>query len=449
MLQIFKQTKYDFIGKRFIAYGASVAVLVIGLGSLAIRHGPNYGVDFTGGILLQIHFEKPISTDHIRGALGEMNLATAEIQRLGTASDFLIRMKGTEMAEAGADTAAPTVLMVSAVPNPTAGAKTITLKAEVSDERSGNSVIDSVQYQINHSGRWVEMSAAEAFDKPLEDAIVTIPVEGWKIDSTYVLSVRGRDRAKNWSQSFDVNVHASAAGDTALPAGFVRLVPPAAGVGVLGAAPGPGESLKSPGEKLARLLAAKYPDNPPRIDNEEVVGPKVGRELRTKAFWALVVGLGLIMVYVWFRFDFRFGAASVLSLAHDSLVTLGFMSLLNMEFTLQSVAVLLTIVGYSINDTIVVADRIRENRRLMRRESLANIVNASVNQTLSRTVITSLTVVLVLLFLFFLGGRVIHDFSLALLFGVFVGTYSSIFVVAAVVVDWERLAPSRVDKKKR
>jgi preprotein translocase SecF subunit len=449
MLQIFKQTNYDFIGRRFIAYGVSIALLLVSLISLALRGGPNYGVDFTGGVLLQLHFDRPISTDQIRATMGEMNMATAEIQRLGTANDFLIRTRGVEIEAAGADTSGPEVLIATVTPNPTAGARTVTLKAQVSDERYGDARIDSVQFRVQPAGAWTEMSAVETFDKSLEEAIVTLPVEGWRGDSTYAVLVRARDALGNWGPSLEVRVRATAAGDTALPVDFVRVVPPPA----RGVSPalmgGEGEALRSPGERLAALIKARFPDNPPRIDNEELVGPKVGRELRSRALWALLAGLGLILVYVWFRFDFRFGVAAVLSMAHDAVVILGFMSVLNMEFTLQSVAVLLTIVGYSINDSIVVADRIRENRRLMRREPFPSLVNASINQTLSRTVVTAFGVILVLIFLFFLGGRIIHDFATALLFGVVVGTYSSIFVVAALVVDWERLLPSKISERKR
>ncbi len=147
-----------------------------------------------------------------------------------------------------------------------------------------------------------------------------------------------------------------------------------------------------------------------------------------------------------FRFDFRFGVAAVVAIFHDVLCTLGFISVTNMEFNLQSVAVLLTVIGYSINDSIVVADRIRENLRKSQKETYPDLINRSINETLSRTVITVLTVFLVLLALQLFAGRVLSDFTKPLLFGLVIGTYSSIFIVASLVVDWELKSPTKRKK---
>ncbi len=169
----------------------------------------------------------------------------------------------------------------------------------------------------------------------------------------------------------------------------------------------------------------------------ETVGPAIGSELRRNALMAVLVGLGLILIYVAFRFDWTFGVASVLAVAHDVAIVAGMYSLLGLEFSIPTIAALLTVVGYSINDSIVVSDRIRENQKLLRGLPYAEVVNRSINQTLSRTVMTSLTTLLPILALLFLGGSVLRDFSLAILVGILVGTYSSIYVVSALVVFWK------------
>lgn len=182
--------------------------------------------------------------------------------------------------------------------------------------------------------------------------------------------------------------------------------------------------------------------------SQDAVGPKIGEELEQKATLAILWSLVLILGYIAWRFTrFSFGLGAVMALFHDILITLGLFSVLDIEVSLTVVAAFLTIGGYSINDTIVVFDRIRENMGLARRMSFQEIVDKSVNQTLSRTVLTSGTTLLAVLALFFLGGVVIHDFALAMLVGVLVGTYSSIFVASALALDlsqwWVRRKESR------
>jgi len=177
-----------------------------------------------------------------------------------------------------------------------------------------------------------------------------------------------------------------------------------------------------------------------RLDRTEEVGPRIGQELKKKALLALLVGLALMLIYITFRFDFKFGVGSIFALFHDVFITIGIFSLLNKEITIPIVAALLTIIGYSINDSIVVSDRIRENLRKLGKvivlPKFISTVNRSLNETLSRTVITSLTTLIVLISVLIFGGPVIFDFAFALTVGVIVGTYSSVFVVAALVVEW-------------
>lgn len=166
----------------------------------------------------------------------------------------------------------------------------------------------------------------------------------------------------------------------------------------------------------------------------EFVGPQVGRELIWAGFWAMVLALLGIMLYVWFRFEWQFSLAAILALSHDILLTLGFFAVLRLEFNLATVAALLTVAGYSINDTVVVFDRVRENLRKYKKMPLAELMNTSINQTLSRTVMTSVTTLLAIVALVVFGGQVIRDFSLALVWGVVIGTYSSICLAVPILL---------------
>ncbi|MBX2886572.1 MAG: protein translocase subunit SecF [Granulosicoccus sp.] len=185
--------------------------------------------------------------------------------------------------------------------------------------------------------------------------------------------------------------------------------------------------------EVLRVLA-QASDSTVEMRRVEFVGPQVGEELREKGGIAILVALFGIIVYIWFRFEKKFSVGSVLALVHDVLIVVGFFALFQIEFDLTILAAILAVIGYSLNDTIVVFDRIRENFRLIRDGTSAEIMNQSINQTLSRTVITSMTTLLVLFSLFLFGGQIIHGFSLALIIGVIVGTYSSIFVASLAVL---------------
>jgi len=180
------------------------------------------------------------------------------------------------------------------------------------------------------------------------------------------------------------------------------------------------------------------------VERVEMVGPKVGKDLRMKALLSILYAIIGIVIYISWRFELQYAIAAIIALIHDVLITMGAFSVLDKEFTLVLVAAFLTIIGYSLNDTIVVFDRIRENSRRRSKEPLRDIINTSINQTLSRTLLTSGTTLLVVVALFFLGGEIIHDFSFALLVGVVVGTYSSIFIASVFLLYWEsRAHPKR------
>ena len=194
---------------------------------------------------------------------------------------------------------------------------------------------------------------------------------------------------------------------------------------------------------LVEKMASLYPDLIPKDGNDfilsiEKVGPKIGAELRGDAIMAVVSALLLILVYITIRFELKYAVGAIAALAHDVLVTLGIFSLFGYEISLAVIAAFLTIVGYSLNDTIVIFDRVRENARLLKKSALISVINQSINDSLSRTIVTSLTTFFVVLILFVFGGEVLHTFSFAMIVGVIVGTYSSIFVASPVVLYMDK-----------
>jgi preprotein translocase subunit SecF len=195
-------------------------------------------------------------------------------------------------------------------------------------------------------------------------------------------------------------------------------------------------------QQIVDALQAHY-GNPFTVRNVQVVGPTVGKQLEKQALLATLYSMLGMLVYLWFRFQLIYGVAAVVACFHDTLITVGAFALTNREISLTVIAAILTLVGYSMNDTIVVFDRIRENLRLSRRESLPDVVNRSINQTLSRTVLTSGLTFLTVLSLYVFGGEVLRNFSFALVVGILIGTYSSIAVAAPMLVAWQQWRASR------
>lgn len=296
-------TNVDFIRYSSIAFVLSGVLLVASIASLVVRGGPNYGIDFAGGVIVHLRFAKPEPIKDIRAALSAINLGESAIQDYGASgAEFLVRLP------------------------------------------------------------------AEASEK----------------------------------------------------------------IGV--------------SAQVSQALAEKFGADAFEVLRVELVGPRVGRELRQRAILAVLFATLMMGAYIWLRFELRFGIGAAAALTHDVLITVGALSIANYEFDLTVVAALLTIVGFSVNDTVIVSDRIRENMRKNRRDLLATIVNRSINETLSRTVLTTGTAVMVILALFLLGGNVIHPFAFTLLVGFLIGTYSSIFIASPIVLALERV---RVDRRRR
>ncbi|MFO7675279.1 MAG: protein translocase subunit SecF [bacterium] len=196
-------------------------------------------------------------------------------------------------------------------------------------------------------------------------------------------------------------------------------------------------------DRVERQFEEAFPGNRFEVLREETVGPRVSKELQGKVLLAVLLGIVGILLYVSFRFDLRFGVGGVLALVHDSLITLGFVLLFNKEITITLIAAVLTVIGYSVNDSIVVSDRIREMMRRPRKDTFDSLVNNAVNEVLNRTVITGITTLLVTLAMLILGAAAIKDFAFVMTVGIVVGTYSSIFIVANSVVEWEHRLPSK------
>ena len=288
-------THFDFIGKKKITLWISAIAILVSFGSILLHGGVRYGVDFSGGLVAEIRFSKPIDVSELRNATDAIGLKDAVVQKFGGENEFLIRVE-------------------------------------------------------------------------------------------------------------------KAAGD-----------------------------LEAMSKSIQTSLQGRFTNNPLEIRRVELVGPKVGKDLKTKAMWAVGLAFVAILIYVAFRFhEFAYGLGGIVALFHDVVVTFGAISVFNIEFSLNVLAVILTIIGFSINDTIVIFDRVRENIKKMRKEDLVTIFNVSINETLGRTILTTGTVMMVVLILFFLAGEVIHDFTIALIVGLITGTYSTVYIASPVVLFWEQ-----------
>lgn len=347
-LQIIKpDTNINFIGSRKVAYIVSLAVILVGLCSLIIKGGPSYGIDFAGGIIVQVKFDKHTELDGLKNALEKTNLPGAVVQQFGLESDneYLIRISQSDV---------PSNMV----------------RQEIADSFKTN--LPDSGFELQRLEMVGPKVGADLRSKALEAMFYAVLL--------IAIYISGR---------FEQRWFAAAI----MAAGL------AAGIYVL---------------KL------------------------IGVPMEWMILAAMVITLGLC----WYlKLNFALGA--VVALVHDVLITVGIFSLLNKEFDLTIIAALLTIIGYSLNDTIIVFDRIRENIRIKVSKSFPKAINISINQTLSRTLLTSGTTLLVVLCLYLLGGGVIHDFALALLIGIIVGTYSSIFVASPILLGF---GPSPVEE---
>ena len=382
-MEFFKNTNIDFLGKKWYFLAFSLIFSVAGVLSMLFWHHIPLGVDFRGGTNAYVRFSTPVDSDAIRQAMDSAGLHNARIQRYGPPAnnEVLIALDLKETSEAALDVSKDSIIKAL---------ETYVSKATAADAAAGKP-------DLNNSS--VKSIADDLQQKdPLHNGGDSV-----RYGQLAQAIVDARDKSHGGVLS--------GLGDLA------GVVPPE----VL-------STLKSD------FLVSNF-----GVRNVEIVGPQVGAQLQKQALLAVAYSLAGMLVYLWFRFEMIYGVAAVVAVFHDTLITIGAFSLTNKEITLTVIAAILTLVGYSMNDTIVVFDRIRENVRLMRREGLADIVNRSINQTLSRTILTSGLTFLTVLSLYLFGGEVLHGFSFALVIGILIGTYSSIAIAAPMLVayqDW-------------
>lgn len=371
--------KIDFMKYRGIFVVVSISLLVVAFAELFFFTGINLGIDFKGGTQLTIKTGEALDVNSLRGTFESAGMREAVIQRYGPAEEheFLIKAPVVEGSEEGSGTEL--------------------IKALNDDLNSGI----SGKIDLNRQGR---EALTELLIQQDPDAVVDIEGDGGRSHYLAIATAVMEERRQNkmftsWDQ--------------------VR------------AAQGLSEASFAALQEGAALGAFHVLQN----DN---VGPQIGSELTTKGILAMVMSFVGMLAYIWYRFELRFGVGALVAVFHDALICLGLYALFDYEFNLPTIAAFLTLVGYSVNDTVVIFDRVRENMRRHRRMDLVDLMNMSLNQTLSRTILTSGTTLLVVGCLFFLGGEVLRGFAFVLMVGVVIGTYSSIFVASPFTLLWEK-----------
>jgi preprotein translocase subunit SecF len=383
-MELFKQTNFDFLGHKWPFIIASLVLSVLGIGSLIVHGGPRFGIEFRGGMLMNVKFAGPPPVEQLRSALTKALPSPPSVQTFESGSKNEVEI-GTD----GSDDAALAKnrqIVIDTL------AKTF--------GQPGNGKLD-----LNNAS--ASQIAARLAD-PLQRAGVQLSDDQVNQLATTIAGVRDRDYSGVLTKIDDLR------GKPGLTQQVLTVL-------------------------NQECYIAPYTAN----RNVDIVGPRVGADLTRQAINATLLALAGMLVYIWFRFEWIYGVGAVLACLHDTIITIGLFSLLNKEITLTVVAALLTLVGYSMNDTIVIFDRIRENLHLNRRERLVDVINRSVNQTLSRTVMTSGLTFIAVLALFLFGGPVLHGFSLALVIGIIIGTYSSVFVASPIVLFWHDWADAR------
>ncbi|MBZ5602818.1 MAG: protein translocase subunit SecF [Acidobacteriia bacterium] len=378
-MELFKNTHFDFLGKKWPFIGASLVLTVAGLVSLAMKGGPKYGIDFNGGALMYLRFNQEPPVQKIRAALTGKIPGEISVQQISGRQEVLV---GTEIA----------------------GEKELNQNRQIIEDTL------RATFSSNDGKLDVNNSAAEQLADKLREPLLQAGVA----------------MSEQELQDMSKAIEQSRASKGGILSSFDEL-----------------SSVKGVTPQVIAALKKECSLGPFTILSAEVVGPKVGAELRRQAILATLYALGGMLIYIAFRFEWIYGVAAVVAVFHDTMITVGLFSLFNKEISLTVVAALLTLVGYSMNDTIVVFDRIRENLKIMRREKLEDLINISVNQTLSRTVLTSGLTLLTALSLFVFGGQVLNGFSFALVVGIIVGTYSSVFIASPILIFWQNLIESR------
>ncbi|HWB82915.1 MAG TPA: protein translocase subunit SecF [Bryobacteraceae bacterium] len=385
-MEFFKNTNFDFLGKKWPFIIASLVLTVAGLTSIVMKGGLKYGIDFKGGALMTVRFAYPPPINKLRAALSEKIKGDISVQNTTDvsgkeANEVVI---GTEMRE----------------------------EAQLNVNRNAMQEVLENTFGQPQSGKLdFNNASTSALVNQLRDPLANnnVALSDQQLQDLAAAMLRYRD-----------NVHSGLLTD------FHQL----------SSVPGVNAGIINTLQQVCYLA-------PFNIRSAEMVGPKVGAELRNKAVLATLYALGGMLVYIAFRFEWIYGLGAVIAVFHDTIITIGLFSIFNKEISMTVIAALLTLVGYSMNDTIVIFDRIRENLKLMRREPLDSLMNISINQTLSRTVMTSGLTFLTVIALFIWGGPVLHGFAFALVCGIIVGTYSSVFIASPIVLFWHNYTDQR------
>ena len=383
MIELFKQPNIDWMGKAKYFFLLSGTLLVIGWAAIFFKGGIKYGIDFRGGTNVDVRFAQPPNIDQLRKGLQAQGLGNSEIQSISdianpNSNEVMIFVEQTGQMDQALDEGKSKVLTAL---NATYGSST-------SSKPDFNSVTPTAlaNFLAQRDPLNLSVNAADKYQQLAKSLL------------DY------RDRVSN---GIITNFDALASASGVTPA-------------------------------VVSAVKDSFSLGPFAVRDVAIVGPKVGGELRNQAIRVTLYALAGMLVYIAFRFEWIFGVAAVLAVFHDVLITLGLFKIFGFEISLTVIAALLTLVGYSMNDTIVIFDRIRENNRLLRKESFADVVNKSINQTLSRTILTSGLTFLTVLVLFLMGGQVLRAFAFALVVGIVVGTYSSFGIAAPLVVAWHQ-----------
>lgn len=385
-MQLLKDVNVDWIGRKWLLMGLSLLMIVASLASLLLKGGPRYGIDFRGGTLVYVKFKDPPNLGAIRGALSEKELGGSTIQRydLPEENKVIIGLDQPE-GEVGADSDVGRVRILEGLNSAFGSSQAQGEKIDLN-----NVTPDALEDRLSGMAGLTSLLGSDgssAFETPRE--LATAVTDYRDRHGGIIASYRDLESVEGMSQPL-----------------------------------------------LAALQESSFLGDF-AVFQTEFVGPKVGRDLQRKAVSATCYALLGMLIYIAMRFKGTvYGAAAVVAVFHDVIITLGVLSVFNREISLTVIAALLTLVGYSMNDTIVVFDRIRENLRLRRREPISQIINRSINQTLGRTLLTSGSTFLTALSLYYLGGQVINGFAFCLVIGVAVGTYSSIGVASPLLVVW-------------
>jgi preprotein translocase subunit SecF len=385
-MELLKNTNFDFLGKKWPFIILSLVLTAAGLVSIAMKGGLKYGIDFKGGAQMRVKFASTPHLDKIRAAMGSSDRIRGEVSvqsftGVGVENEVEIATELQEESQLNVNRQAMQDVLTAAFGDPKSG-----------------------KLDFNNAGQEAVVSRLR---DPLARAGVSISEQELQNQVRTLLAYRDGQHS-------------------GLVTDFNQLS------SVPGVNPG-----------IMNTLRQEFYLAPFHVMQVQMVGAKVGADLRNKAVLATLYALAGMLVYIAFRFEWIYGLGAVIAVFHDTIVTLGLFSIFNEEISMTVIAALLTLVGYSMNDTIVIFDRVRENLRMSRREPLEVVMNRSVNQTLSRTFMTSGLTFLTVIALFIWGGPVLHGFSFALVCGIIVGTYSSIFIASPIVLFWHDWADKR------